>query len=470
LTALSAFGCGGASDDAERAERPNVVLISIDTLRADRLGSYGYRLPTSPHIDELAEQGVRFRDATVPWPRTWPAMASMLTGTYPATNGVAFRPRRPLPGNNETLAEALAGAGYATAAVVANVNLGRGFGFNQGFEHFVESWAEKARGQTGSAEIEPVAGRVKAFTNATIVTDEALSLIETLSARQPFFLWLHYMDPHGPYLPPAEYAGLWAGEYARNEVPLGRIPQYQRQVRDGVTITDLGHYEAQYDREIRYTDDEIRRILDDLQVRGLSDETLIVLTADHGESLGEHRDYLSHGTSPYQPGARVPWIMVLPGRLPDGRVIDSAVGLIDLKPTVLELVGLSPSPATQGRSLVSTIDADVPPPEFIFVESGWASPSQLAVRRGRWKLVWLRAARDRRKFTREAVELYDLDTDPGETLNVAREHAEVADELLVTLEHWRATTPRYTGPAGPSGPVDEQTREMLRALGYPDEH
>jgi arylsulfatase len=463
-------GCRWPAGGAGRTASPNVLLISIDTLRADRLGSYGYRLPTSPRIDHLAEQGVRFDDVTVPWPRTWPALASALTGTYPATNGVAFRPRRPLPKENETLAEVLRDAGYATAAVVANVNVGRRFGFDQGFDHFIESWAEEARRQTGSPDLDLVPGRVKAFTNAKIVTDQAVGLIDVLAARSPFFLWLHYMDPHGPYLPPDEYSDLWRDEYARNDVPFHRIPHYQRQFRDGVPIVDLGDYEARYDREIRYVDDQIGRLLEELERRGLADETLVVLTADHGESLTEHGDFLSHGASPYQPGARVPLLLVLPGRLPAGRVVDAPVGLIDLKPTVLELVGLPPGPTTQGKSLVPTIDEAAPPSEFIFMEAGWDTPTQLVVRRGKWKLVQLRAPGDRRRFKREAVELYDLEADPGETINVIRENPTVAHELRARLDHWLETTPRYAGAPQGDVPVDEGTGKMLRALGYADPH
>lgn len=470
LTALLCIGCRSRTEEPERKGPPNVVLISIDTLRADRLSSYGYRLPTSPHIDRLAAQGVRFEDATVPWPRTWPAMASMLTGTYPATNGVAFRPRRPLPGENETLAEALADAGYGTAAVVANVNVSRQFGFDQGFHHFVESWAAEAERRTGSPEVLNIEGRVKDFTNATVVTDEALALVDVLAPRGPFFLWLHYMDPHGPYLPPAEYAGLWQGEYERNDAPIGRIPSYQRQYRDGQAIVDLGHYEAQYDREIRYVDDEIGRLLDVFERRALMDDTLVVLTADHGECLTEHRNFLRHGASPYEPEARVPWVMVLPGSLPAGRVIASPVGLIDLKPTILDLLGLAPRGKTQGRSLVPTIDAGAMPAEFIFLESGWEEPTQLAVRKGRWKLVQLRAERDRRRFRRDALELYDLNGDPGETTNVIRENPVVAEELRAALDHWHTATPRYAGPSESDAAVDENTRKMLRALGYADAH
>ena len=470
LLCIGLAGCWGTPGDAGRAGPPNVLLISIDTLRADRLGVYGHHLPTSPRMDRLARRGVRFRDATVPWPRTWPAMASMLTGTYPSTNGVRFRPRRALPTENETLAEALRSAGYATGAVVANVNLGRDFAFDQGFEHFVESWQEAAQGRAQSAKDKSLPGWVKQYTNATIVTDAGIDLLDRLAVREPFFLWLHYMDTHGPYLPPDRYASLWTDEYESQVVPMHRIPRYQWQFdEEGKPIADLAHYEAQYDREIRYLDDEIGRLLDDLERRALTDETLVVLTADHGESLREHREYLRHGGSPYQPEARVPLAFVLPGRIAAGRVVDAPVALLDLKPTVLELIGVPSNAVAQGQSLVSTIDGAGAPAEYIFLESGWDDETQLVARRGRWKLVQLRTPRDRRRFRRTEFELYDLEADPGETTDVSGGHPAVVAELRAALAQWVRNTPRYGGESEEAA-LDEDTRKMLRALGYADAH
>lgn len=316
--------------------RPNLLLITIDTLRADHVGAYGYRLDTTPTIDALAKRGARFADVTVPWPKTWPALAAMVTGKYPATNGIMLRPRRPLPAENVTLAETLRDAGYATGAVVANVNLGRSFGFDQGFDRFVESWADEALRQLGTASFRNAPGLVKRFTNATLVTDQGIGLIDALRGEQPFFVWLHYIDPHGPYVPPPEYARFFAGAHAPERVPVADLPPYQLQVdpATGEVASDLGFYETQYDREIRYLDDQIARLLGALEKRGLTRDTVVVLTADHGESLDENRYYLEHGNVPYQSNAAIPMIVVASDRVAAGQVVEEPVGLLDLFPTL----------------------------------------------------------------------------------------------------------------------------------------
>ncbi len=452
--------------------QPNLLLITVDTLRADHLSSYGYRLPTSPNLDRLARHGVRFADATVPWPKTWPAVASMLTGKYPATTGVRLYPRRPLPSDHETLAELLGRSGYQTAAVVANVNVSAKFGFDQGFDEFVESWEEGLERETGSTVFANDPGEVKQFTGARVVTDQAIELLDAIANEQPFFLWLHYIDPHGPYRPPAEYDSLWAGEYAVKEVPFEAIPLYQRQ-HDvaGEPISDISQYIARYDREIRFFDDQLQRLLDDLARRGLRDHTLIVLTSDHGESLDEDLYLLEHGAAPYQPTAGVPLVVVFPGRVPEARVVDTPVGLIDLLPTLLELLGLPDPPAAQGQSLVSTWTTSAPKPgKYVFMESGSYEPSQLSVRKGKWKLARLRAPRDRQQFEREEFELYDLTTDPDEEVDRSAENAELVIELRAALATWRAETPEYDGPErAEMRAVDERTQALLRALGYAQE-
>jgi arylsulfatase A-like enzyme len=447
--------------------KPNLLLISVDTLRADHLGSYGYRLDTSPTIDALAASGVRFADATVQWPKTWPSMASMLTGKYPATTGVRYAPRRPLPLEHATLADALRGAGYGTAAIVANPNVGRELQFDQGFDRFVESWVEELKRRTGTGKLVNAPGAVKTFTNATIVTDGALRLIDARDHEKPFFLWLHYIDPHGPYAPPNDYRGTFFGKYRPQPVPLAELPPYQVQIdrERGTRSADLGFYIGQYDREIRYLDDELARLLKRLDELGLGDNTLIVLTADHGEHLDEHGYYLEHGKSPYQPTAHVPLVFRLPGRVPEGRVVTEPVGLIDLVPTVLQVLGVPIPPDVQGVSLVPLWEGEDGTP-YVFMESGTRQPSQLSVRKGSWKLAKLRAKEDRERFGRNEIELYDLASDPGERRDVRAEHPEVARELEAALARWQATTPVYRkSDAGPAG-VDDRTRELLKGLGY----
>lgn len=468
---ISLAGLAGCRRNAPPA-RPNVLLITIDTLRADHVGAYGYRLDTTPNIDALAARGVRFADATVPWPKTWPSMAAMVTGQAPQTNGILLRPRRPLPAQNETLAELLRDAGYATGAVVANVNLGKSFGFDQGFEHFVESWADEARRLTGKASFRNRPGLVKRFTNGKRVTDQALATLDALGngEQKPFFLWLHYIDPHGPYVPPPEYARLFVGAHPSQPVPIDELPGYQRQIdpATGLISNDLGFYATQYDREIRSVDAQIGRLLAALDERGLTDDTLIVLTADHGESLDENRYYLEHGNVPYQTTAAAPLIFALDGRVPAGRVVEHPVGVIDVFATVLAFAGVSAPPGTASTSLRPVIeDPAAPTPPYVFMQSGGYEPYQLVARKGPWKLVHLRASQDREWLGRRELELYDLSKDPTEQRNVLADNPEVAKELQTALVRWLATTPRFDGKATTDlKQLDQRTQDMLRGLGY----
>jgi arylsulfatase len=452
--------------------QPNVLLISIDTLRADHIGAYGYPQATSPAIDALAKRGVRFADTTVAWPKTWPSLAAMMTGKYPITNGILLRPRRPLPEENVTLAEALHGAGYVTGAVVANVNVGRDFGFAQGFDQFTESWAEEALRLTGKATFRNGPGVVKRFTNGAKVTDQGIAMLDALGQgkEKPFFLWLHYIDPHGPYLPPPAYAGLFNGTHPSVPVALADLPPYQLQIdpATGQVSTDLGFYETQYDREVRVADDQVARMLAALEQRGLTDDTLVIVTADHGESMGENHYYLEHGNVPYQTVAAVPMIFVLDGRIPRGEVVEQPVGLIDLYATVLALTGTRPPAGMQSTSLVPLITGQsAAAPAHVFMESGKYEPFQLTVRKGPWKLVLLRAAEDREWLGRNEVELYDLKHDPTEQHDVRADHPEVVAELQAALEAWQRETPRFRGGSTTDlKQLDKSKQEMLRALGY----
>ena len=449
------------------ANGPNVLLITIDTLRADRLGGYGYRLPTSPGIDRLAQRGVKFTDCTVQWPKTWPSMASMLTGAHPKTLGMKFRQQAMHP-SLLLISELFRNAGYSTGAVVTNFNIGRTFGFDQGFDNFIESWQEAWAEQEGETPFRNAPGKVKQYTNARIVTDQALGWLQGLDRSRPFFLWLHYMDPHGPYIPPGRYERHFQGEYSPEEVPADRIPRYQMQFdpADGLPVTDLAHYRAQYDREIRYLDDEIGRLLREID----ASDTLIVFTADHGESMGEHEYYLEHGMFPYQASARVPLIMVQEGRIPAGKAIDSPIGLIDLSTTILELAGIGIPATFEGESLVGMIDGSDPSggPSHVFMEAGYHDLTQLVVRRGEWKLIAVRSPKDRHTMTGDSYELYDVISDPHELNNLTEEYPGIVADLGQVLQDWFIGGARWKpqGEAIDFQSLSLEEREMLEALGY----
>jgi arylsulfatase len=329
----------------EPPRAPDVLLVTVDTLRADHLRSYGYARDTAPRLDALAARGARFANAMVQWPKTWPSMASLITGAYPKTTGVQVESRE-IPASVTLLGEVFRRGGYDTGAVVANFNVGRTGGFDRGFDHFVESWVAQA-----GARYVNRPGNVKHYTDGETVTGQALDWLDQRNPDAPFFLWLHYMDPHGPYVPPDRYASLFAPAEPGPEIPHGQIPIYQVQRdEDGNAIRDLAFYRAQYDREIRHFDDALGTLLDGLRDRGLDRNLLVAVTADHGEDMGEHGEYLEHGTLPYQAAAHVPLVVVWPRHVPAGLVVDAPVGLIDLTPTLVDLAASSLPNTSRARA------------------------------------------------------------------------------------------------------------------------
>jgi len=456
-------------------------LITIDTLRADHLSSWGYERETSPVIDELVRQGVRFEQAQVQWPKTGPSFASMMTATYPKDNGIVRQVGIPVPCAFRLLAEELSALGYQTQAVVANGAVGREFFFDQGFDGYVETWKveEQYEGRNWRNRRRRDANR------AERVTDLALESARRLERTRPYFLWVHYLDPHAPYSPPGEHRDLFQDDEffdpaervkidstkARREIgAIGKNDVVDREDR-------LAFYVARYDAEIRYTDQEIGRLLAGLHAEGLDRNRVTVVTADHGESLGEHNYYFSHGRLPFQTCLRVPLIFHWPGAL-EARSDGDPVALIDLAPTLLDLAGkdLQGGRWAQGASLVPRLlaasEADASP--LAFSEAGYGKDRQWlhTVRDGRFKLVYAPLERDQQWVAGEGKELalFDLEADPGETRDVAGEHPEGFARLKRALWRWyRAPAFPVTSDASACGDeraVDRETEELLRSLGY----
>jgi len=456
-------------------EPPNVLLITIDALRADRLGCYGYRLDTSPNIDRLSQRGVLFADCTVQWPKTWPSMASLISGMYPKATGVRIN-QRVLPSSLYVMSEIFGQAGYRTGAVTANFNIGRKFGFDRGFDYFVESWQDMWKQQEGDIPFHNRPGKVKFFTNATIVTDQALKwLNENRKNPKPFFLWLHYMDTHGPYVPPQSYDKYFQNAYKSEPAPLRKLPPYQlhKDTETGHTITDIGFYRAKYDREIRFLDDELGRLFKKIRKLGANRKTIIIFTADHGESFGEHNYYLEHGRFPYQACAHVPLIIIKDGILPKGKRIEKPVGLIDVSATILELAGIEVPATFEGQSLVGMMlgEKNATAPEYVFMESGY-DPNfpQLTVRYGRWKLIHVQSQSDLAAMAGTKHELYDVYKDSAEVNNLIDQEPNIAAHLSEVLHKWYASGPRYE-EKGTETKIDIETFdpkviEMLKSLGY----
>lgn len=403
-----------ADRDATEARAPrHVVLFTLDTTRADRIGAYGAPLARTPHLDDLAARGVRFDDAVTTAPITGPAHAAIFTGHYPARFGVRDNATTPLPEQATTLAEHLSVAGFATGGFIGAFVLDRAYGFAQGFSAFsgfdrVESGREANAERPGAA-----------------VVDDALRWMDTVPVDQPSFLWVHLYDPHAPYAPPAPFAQDFSGR--------------------------------PYDGEVAYVDHQVGRVLSALQARGTLESSLVIAVADHGESLGEHGED-EHGVFLYEPVMRVPLIMAGPSVRP-GFVSSEQVRVIDLVPTVLDLLGL---PAVNGldgetlRTLLTggtrqTVPAAYAESYYPKLHYGWSELRSL--RADGWKVI-----------DAPRPELYALPKDASETANQFEAQRALAARMLAgaaRLER-ELTGGQTTEAAAPN----RETLERLRSLGY----
>ncbi len=482
--------CGGREAAAPPPPLPaksNILLITVDTLRADHLGSYGYARDTSPNLDRLAAEGVRFDQPVVQWPKTGPSFASLFTSTYSKDNGIVRRIGQPLPCRFRMLAEELRDAGYQTHAVIANAALASDFYFDQGFDSFLQAWT-----------IEPPEPGLDPI-GAEAITHLAVGQLERIrqGGDKPWFLWVHYVDPHFPYAPPGEWASRFQGDDQYDPSTRIEISDRAKQQMMGIGYDrvldghdELAFYVARYDAEIAYTDHWIGKLLDAARERGLMDRTLTVFTSDHGESLGEHHYYFDHGRFSFQTCLRVPLIFHYPGVL-EPRSDPDPVELLDVSPTLLEAAGVGLADGTwmQGRTLTPRLRGAPPPPAPAageggtpapwgpaFAEAGWEAHNkwQKVVRDGRYKLVFAQTRPEQEWIGGAGVRftLYDLVNDPGETENVADAHPDVLRRLQRELSTWEHAErfPVEIEPAsaacGGDRTMTEDTEKVLKALGY----
>jgi arylsulfatase A-like enzyme len=452
LVGVVVTACGADRRD-EPARVPNLLVVTLDTVRADHLSAYGYARETSPQLAKLAAEGVRFATSYAAASTTLPSHVSLFTGAAPITHGVVKNGQRLAAGSN-TLATRMRAAGAQTAAIVSSFVLDRRFGLDQGFDHYEDDFtregssytAEEWRGfQTGGAFDR----------RANLTTDRAIRwLEETRDPARPFFLFVHYFDPHDPYVPPEPWKSRFATTGAEKSL--------------AEALTKRAQIDA-YDGEIAFTDDELGRLLAHLAALGLDRDTLVVVTADHGEGLGQH-GVIGHIVNIYEEAVQVPLFVRWPGRLAAGRVVEEPVESVDVLPTVLELLGLPHDDAGRGRSLAGALlrDEALDPEHPVFthrrpydepiVASGARVQGQLfGVRQGTYK--WIEGTAD---GTRE---LFDLANDPHETLNLAAREPERAAALSKEIAAFRIAHARSTSGDGTVAPED---RERLRALGYAD--
>ena len=452
--------------------RPDVILITIDTLRADHLGVYGYSLPTSPRIDALAREGTVFADAQCQVPKTNPSLASLFTGLYPE-NHKDLQLRLTLPAIHPVLAERFREAGYRTGAVVGQYNLIRQSGFARGFEDYFDRFPEPAAGELPPGRFHP--GSEK---RARELTDRAVSWLATPSDR-PRFLWVHFVDPHAAYDPPPPFDH----SFPEDRYPAGDLARQQihDQAFDPPHVA-AAYYEQRYDGEIRYVDSEIGRLLDAVRVAGKWESTLVVLTADHGELMGDGdapdaafggpvAPYFCHGTTLSNGETHVPLIWKMPGAGKAGPVrIAGPVELVDVAPTLLEMLGLPPL-------AVSLRAGKAPRPGFARSYSSESNSESLAD--ARWKVVVYPAGSLSAFFTGEEtfralegggrIQLFDRSQPSSSMRSVADAHPDVVRALRQRLLDALRNAP---GPRDPrryprDAPWDDVEHvRRLKALGY----
>ncbi|MEW6747104.1 MAG: sulfatase-like hydrolase/transferase [Planctomycetota bacterium] len=405
---LALSACTEGGDTA----RINVVLITLDTTRADALGCYGGTIAPTPALDQLAKEGVLFETAIAPVSVTMPTHTTLLTSLWPFAHGVRDNGIFSLSRRAVTLAELFKEAGYATGAVVAAFVLDSQFGLDQGFDLYDDRVSSRVWLAAGLQD-----------RRADEVTARGLEFVAA-HAGGPFFLWLHYFDPHGSYDPPSPYK-----------------EQYRT---------------SPYYGEVAFMDAEIGRFLAGLRARGLMESTLIVAVADHGESLGQHGED-THGYFIYDSTMRVPLLMRGP-RLPQGRRVAGVTRLIDVMPTVLEAAGLEIPPGLQGISLFDAACGQSPVPELVsyletytpFYNFAWC-PLE-GVRDGDWKYIQA-----------PSPELYDLRSDPGEERNVVALHHDVTSRLREKLSAMKG---RVTETLAETVALSSEAVAQLAALGY----
>ena len=456
---------------------PNLVLISIDTLRADHVGAYGGPPGLTPQLDRMAAEGVSFRDAVTSAPWTLPAVTSLMTGLYPRHHGAgAITNRRDplgrsaLPTGTWTLATALHARGYRTHAIVTNPYLALRYGLGAGFQGYENLTIESEFFLAGR---DATAIRLLAWLRPDLVVGDrgetvsarATAWLTRAAAGTPFFLWLHYIDPHPPYgrRGSAHHKSFrgdsWLG--AEGTEPAGLVltsPDAAR-LRSGEIRLSEGEKDAVralYREEVASVDAAVGSVLDALDALGLAERTLVVCVADHGEEFWEHGSY-EHGHTVYEELIRIPLMMRLPGRLPRGARVPGVARMTDVAPTILDLLGLPLAPeARDGASLLPVMRGEEPAPRVALVENLLFAEERIGLHTGDRKYV---------HWDRGKEEVYDLAVDPGEQRDLAGVGAITAAlrSLQAEVDHFGTDAARAAAPGEEPPPT---TVAALRALGY----
>lgn len=461
FAALAPAGCR----DKAAAEKPSILLILVDTLRADYLGTYGFQGPISPNLDRLARESIVFDRAYSQAPWTKPAIATLFTGlevpvhrvtTHRGEYGEAGGPLRregvetdALPEQAETLAEALKAAGYETAAIVSNPWIRPKHGFAQGFDEFNDTFAAND-------------------TPAKRILESASAWLSARDAKRPFFLYLHFMDVHDPYdAPDEDVDAVRASESFGEDMRLGRaqlpngmmIGMKSRRLEwvETDAVHDLREWRVRYAAGVHAFDRRIAGFLDELRGNGTLDRSVVVLTSDHGEELYENGDW-AHGKNLHNHQLHVPLFVRLPGGAQGGRRVADLTALTDVMPTVLGLAGAPVPKSAQGRDLLAPQDASSPPRTAVFASGVKWQPDEHAVQSGDRKLI--------RNLRTGRTDLYDTVADPWEQRDVADERTVEVFQLGEVLDRHLAEAASHPGIGRATAEIDPEAQERLRSLGY----
>jgi arylsulfatase A-like enzyme len=450
LFALALAACGVST---ESRGAPNVVLITLESIRPEHLGCYGYDRPTSPALDALAAESVVYDDAHAVTSWTLASHASLFTGLYPTAHQ-AVGPVDVLGDDYETLAETLAAAGYATAGFASGPYLRRQHNLHQGFELYDDSFATAAHIQAHGEVTNPG------------ITDAIVRYLRDGRDRQrPFLLFAYFWDPHYDYIPPPPNDTRFVpeGSVAVDVTEYG----VTRKIHEGTPPEQMEYVLAQYDGEIRWTDEHLARIFDALREEGLWDDTVVIVTSDHGQEFFEH-GAKGHKNNLFVESVRVPLLVKHAGNGPRGHD-DRLVSLVDVFPTVVELAGASSEIPFHG---VSLLDAEPPAGREIFFEL---------------LSIWYRTGNGRTTETRESwyamrthdhklvsvpkrgkEMLFDVRNDPGERKNTAPQEAELAGSLSRRLTDWQADMKGVAElyRVGGEAALTPEQIERLKSLGY----
>lgn len=443
----------------------NVVFVTIDSLRPDHLGCYGYKRSTSPNIDSFAREGVVFRQAIAQGSATLASNPSFITGSEPLWHPVDLADKSAyISPATKTLPAVLKERGYTTALFTDHpTGIGRVFGFRKDLDVFTET-------ETGRSHE---------------LTLEAIKWLRA-NRKKKFFLWLYYFGAHGAYIAPASYKDMFLSDGlgpVDKEIPIengeagpafGVIPKYIAE--DGIVST--AYYTAKYDAGIRYCDEQIGIFWKGIKKLGLDKNTLFVLVADHGESFGEHGYYFFHGMTLYDEIVKVPLIMKGPKGFPKGKMFETQVRLLDVVPTILDVLGIRKERSMDGVSLKRLIltGSEQGIPLFAFSRSG---KMLFSLRTKDHKIIFIdRETQDEegsvfwqrhKDYYKSDYEFYDLHSDPAESRNVMDEKPGEANALKRMLDHYVQEFKRRGRESKerlPGATLDQETRERLESLGY----